>query len=154
MRNELARCIDEASRNPAIRASIITGDPAGKAFCAGADLGPSGPENPSSMQGDVPEGRDANLGYWRDGGGTAGLAIMRSTKPVICAINGAAVGVGMTLPLACDMTVAAEGAKVGFVFGKRGLAMEKTASFCTTDALRGRVPFRTIAALLCGHLPH
>ena len=77
MRNEVARCLDEASRNPNIRATILTGDPAGKAFCAGADLGPAGPENPSSMQGDVPDGRDANLGYWRDGGGTAALAIMR-----------------------------------------------------------------------------
>jgi enoyl-CoA hydratase/carnithine racemase len=89
MRNELSRCLDEASRNPDIRATIITGDPAGKAFCAGADLGPAGFSNPSSMQGDVPAGRDPNLSYWRDGGGTAGLAIMRSTKPVICAVNGA-----------------------------------------------------------------
>jgi enoyl-CoA hydratase/carnithine racemase len=81
------------------------------------------------MQGDVPEGRAPHLGYWRDGGGIAGLAIMRSTKPVIAAINGAAVGVGMTLPLACDMTVAAAGSKVGFVFGKRGLTMECLSSY-------------------------
>lgn len=77
----------------------------------------------------VPTGRPANLAYWRDGGGIAGLAIMRSLKPVIAAINGAAVGVGMTLPLACDMTVANEDAKVGFVFGKRGLTMECLSSY-------------------------
>ena len=124
MRNEVARAVDRASRDPAVRAIVLTGDPAGRAFCAGADLNPAGPANPSSMEGDVPEGRDANLQYWRDGGGTAGLAIMRSTKPVIAAINGAAVGVGMTLALCCDMSIAAEDAKCGFVFGKRGLTME------------------------------
>lgn len=124
MRNEVCRCLDEVSRNPAIRATIISGDPAGGAFCVGADLSPAGPHNPSSMLGDTPEGRPPNLSYWRDGGGTAALAVMRSTKPVIAAVNGAAVGVGMTLPLACDLTVAAKGAKVGFVFGRRGLTME------------------------------
>tara|TARA_B100000795_G_C22734978_1_gene412948 strand:- start:187 stop:1149 length:963 start_codon:yes stop_codon:yes gene_type:complete len=124
MRNELSRCIDQASKMKHIRATIITGDPQGNAFCAGADLSPAGINNPSSMQGDVPEGRNPNIQYWRDGGGTAGLAIMRSTKPVICAINGAAVGIGMTLPLAADMTICDENAKVGFVFGKRGLTME------------------------------
>lgn len=129
MRNEVARCMDEANRMAKIRAIIVTGDPAGNAFCAGADLSPAGPGNPSSMEGDAPVGRPANLQYWRDGGGVAGLAIMRSIKPVICALNGAAVGVGMTLPLACDMTVAAAGVKVGFVFGKRGLTMECLSSY-------------------------
>ena len=112
MRNEVSRSLDVASRMPKVRVVIITGDPKGNAFCAGADLSPPGPTNPSSMQGDVPAGRRPNLSYWRDGGGTAGLAIMRSTKPVIAAVNGAAVGVGMTLPLCCDMSVANEKAKV------------------------------------------
>jgi enoyl-CoA hydratase/carnithine racemase len=129
MRNEVARCLDRASRMAEVRVVILTGDPEGKAFCAGADLSPGGPENPSSMAGDVPEGRPPNLAYWRDGGGTAGLAIVRCTKPVIAALNGAAVGVGMTLPLCCDMSVAAESAKVGFVFGKRGLTMECLSSY-------------------------
>lgn len=129
MRNELARCLDEVSKQPKIRAVVITGDPAGRAFCAGADLSPPGEKNPSSMHGDVPEGRDPNSQYWRDGGGTTGLAILRCSKPVICAVNGAAVGVGMTLPLCCDITVASETAQVGFVFGKRGLTMECLSSY-------------------------
>ena len=142
--SQVARCLDEASRDPTVRVSVLTGDPAGKAFCAGADLSPGGPTNPTSMQGDVPEGRPADLGYWRDGGGTAGLAIMRSTKPVICAINGAAVGVGMTLPLACDITVAAEGAKVGFVFGKRGLTMECLSSYMLEKCVGHKVAMELV----------
>lgn len=129
MRNEVARSLDIASKDPTVRVTIITGDPKGKAFCAGADLGMPGAENPMSMQGDVPDGRSDESPWWRDGGGTTGLAVMRSTKPVIAAINGAAVGVGMTLPLCCDMTVAAAEAKVGFVFGKRGLTMECLSSY-------------------------
>ena len=54
---------------------------------------------------------------------------MRSTKPVIAAVNGSVVGVGMTLPLCCDVSVAAAEAKVGFVFGKRGLTMECLSSY-------------------------
>lgn len=119
----------QASMDATVRVTILTGDPAGRAFCAGADLSPSGPSNPNSIDGDVPDGRPANQSYWRDGGGIAGLAIMRSTKPVIAAVNGAAVGIGMTLPLACDLSVAAAGAKVGFVFGKRGLTMECLSSY-------------------------
>ena len=112
-----------------MRCVIITGDPAGRAFCFGMDLSPPGPTNPSSIMGDCPPERSPDLGRWRDGGGTAGLAIVRCTKPVIAAINGAAVGVGMTLPLCCDMSVAAAGAKVGFVFGKRGITMECLSSY-------------------------
>eukprot|EP00750_Incisomonas_marina_P026689 INCI5934.2.p1 GENE.INCI5934.2~~INCI5934.2.p1 ORF type:complete len:184 (+),score=26.77 INCI5934.2:273-824(+) len=124
MRNEIAYCVETASRDPKVRAVVITGDPKGKAFCFGADLSPAGPGNPSSIEGDVPEDRKPDSSYWRDGGGIAGLAIVRSLKPVLAAINGSAVGVGMTLPLCCDISVAAEDAKVGFVFGKRGLTME------------------------------
>lgn len=138
MRNEVCFALDQASKDPAVRAVVITGDPAGKAFCAGADLGSGRGEStngvftdvgPQQMPGDIPEGRPTSINYWRDGGGTAGLAVMRCTKPVIAAVNGAAVGVGMTFPLCCDMTVAAEDAKVGFVFGRRGLTMECLSSF-------------------------
>ena len=61
MRNEIARSIDRASRMATVRVIILTGDPAGRAFCAGADLAPAGRANPSSMEGDVPEGRRPNL---------------------------------------------------------------------------------------------
>eukprot|EP00966_Prymnesium_polylepis_P246460 5700392-Prymnesium_polylepis.1 len=144
MRNEVARCLDVASRDPKVRAIIITGDKDGRAFCAGADLSPAGPTNPSSMEGDVPKGRPANLSYWRDGGGTAGLAILRCTKPVIAAVNGSAVGVGMTLPLCCDMTVASADAKVGFVFGKRGLTMECLSSYFLSRCVGHKVAMELI----------
>mmetsp|Transcript_20163 Transcript_20163/g.51288 ORF Transcript_20163/g.51288 Transcript_20163/m.51288 type:complete len:300 (-) Transcript_20163:138-1037(-) len=130
MRGELEAALDQASRDPSVRVVIITGDPQGGAFCAGMDLkdagGPAASTTggPAHLDEDLPPGRPNNQQWWRDGGGTAGLAIIRSTKPVIAAVNGSAVGVGMTLPLCCDMTVAAEEAKVGFVFGKRGLTME------------------------------
>eukprot|EP00927_Polykrikos_kofoidii_P076661 TRINITY_DN73724_c0_g1_i1.p1 TRINITY_DN73724_c0_g1~~TRINITY_DN73724_c0_g1_i1.p1 ORF type:complete len:321 (-),score=54.09 TRINITY_DN73724_c0_g1_i1:95-1012(-) len=124
MRNEVAYCMDEASKDPKVRVVILTGDPDGKAFCAGMDLTTPRSENPFFMPGDIPDGRPENNSYWRDGGGTAGLAIMRCAKPVIAALNGSGVGVGMTLPLCCDMSVACENAKYGFVFGARGLTME------------------------------
>eukprot|EP00924_Labyrinthula_sp_SR-Ha-C_P014403 maker-scaffold_20-snap-gene-5.6-mRNA-1 protein AED:0.01 eAED:0.01 QI:109/1/1/1/1/1/2/591/320 len=129
MRNEIVYAIETANRDNNVRVIVITGDPAGKAFCFGADLSPSSASNPSSMEGDWPTGRPESVSTWRDGGGQAGLAIAHSLKPVIAAVNGSAVGVGMTLPLSCDISVAAEDAKVGFVFGKRGLAMECCSSF-------------------------
>lgn len=133
MRNEIAYCMDVASKDPKVRAVVLTGDPAGGVFCAGADFATRGDENPPFMPGDIPDGRPVNNSYWRDGGGIAGLAIMRCVKPVIAALNGSAVGVGMTLPLSCDMTVAAEQGKYGFVFGKRGLTME-----CLSSTLLAR----------------
>eukprot|EP00928_Gymnodinium_smaydae_P091806 TRINITY_DN75549_c0_g1_i1.p1 TRINITY_DN75549_c0_g1~~TRINITY_DN75549_c0_g1_i1.p1 ORF type:complete len:302 (-),score=56.91 TRINITY_DN75549_c0_g1_i1:132-1037(-) len=131
MRNEICYMLDVASKDPKVRAVVITGDPAGKAFCVGMAL----QDNPGDPPGDVPEGRPNNNSYWRDGGGTAALAVVRCLKPVIAAVNGNAVGVGMTFPLSCDMTVAAEDAKVGFVFGKRGLSMEALSSFFLAKAI-------------------
>ena len=101
MRNEITYSLDMAAADPSVRCIIITGDTKGNAFCAGADLGGGdsvglGADSQDHMPGDMPEGRPNNVQYWRDGGGTAGLAILRCTKPVIAAVNGAAVGVGMT----------------------------------------------------------
>ena len=129
MRSELIYCIEEANRLAKVRVIILTGDPEGRAFCFGADLNPASPMNPNSIEGDVPIGRKASEAYWRDGGGQVGLAIVRSVKPVICAMNGSGVGVGMTLPTACDVTICCKDAKVGFVFGKRGLTMECLSSY-------------------------
>merc|ERR1719468_259814 len=125
MRNEVCYMLHVASKEPSVRAVVITGDPAANAFCLGMEL----KDNPGDPPSDIPEGRPQNTSYWRDGGGTSSLAVVHCSKPVIAAVNGNAVGVGMTFPLACDMTVAAEDAKVGFVFGRRGLTMEALSSF-------------------------
>ena len=154
MRNELVDSIDAASRDPSVRVIILTGDPAGKvmtsrtqqhctdarldlrqAFCAGADLSGGGDKafntnlESSTPSGDIPLGRPVNNSTWRDGGGQAGLALVRCTKPNIAAINGHAVGVGITFPLCADIRVVSEEAKIGFVFTKRGLCMETLSSF-------------------------
>lgn len=81
------------------------------------------------MPGDMAPGRKGQVQFGRDGGGQACLAIVRSLKPCIAAINGPAVGIGATLTTPMDFRIAAEDAKVGFVFGKRGLTMEGTSSF-------------------------
>jgi enoyl-CoA hydratase/carnithine racemase len=133
MRSEIVDAMDAASRDPAVRVVVVTGDPAGKCFCAGADLSGGGEKafgkGDSVMEGDIPAGRPVNNSTWRDGGGTAGLSVVRCTKPTIAAINGHAVGVGITFPLVCDIRVVSEEAKVGFVFTKRGLALETLSSF-------------------------
>mmetsp|Transcript_11337 Transcript_11337/g.18473 ORF Transcript_11337/g.18473 Transcript_11337/m.18473 type:complete len:214 (-) Transcript_11337:1104-1745(-) len=132
MRTELVHALDAANRNEDVRAIILTGNPAGRAFCAGADLtsGSNFGEEFSKMgkKYDVAPGRKVDNGTFRDGGGVGALAILRSTKPVICAINGPAVGVGMTIACACDMRVAPLDTKVGFVFVRRGLAVETCSS--------------------------
>merc|ERR1719336_320790 len=123
--------LNVASKDSTVRVVVLTGDPDAKVFCLGMEL----KNNPGDPPGDVPDGRPNNMSYWRDGGGTASLAIAQCSKPVIAAVNGNAVGVGMTLPLSCDMTVAAEDAKCGFVFGRRGLAMESLSSFYLVRAV-------------------
>lgn len=117
MRGELIEAFDEADADDDVRAVVVTG--AGRAFCAGADL---------SMGGDT-FSRQTNKqllddGTPRDGGGTVALRIARSLKPVIGAINGAAVGVGVTMTLPMDVRLAADSARFGFVFARRGIVAE------------------------------
>ncbi len=111
-----------------VRAVIVTG--AGRAFCAGADLGSGGAtfdyEQRLAARG-VDEAFDPERA--RDGGGKVGLRIYESLKPVIAAINGAAVGVGATMTLPMDIRLAAEGAKIGFVFARRGIVPETLSSY-------------------------
>jgi enoyl-CoA hydratase/carnithine racemase len=100
----------------------VTGE--GRAFCAGADLGKGGAtfdwrERETADDWDVP----------RDGGGQVSLRIYECTKPVIAAINGPAVGVGITMTLAMDIRLAVEGAKIGFVFARRGIVPEACSSW-------------------------
>jgi enoyl-CoA hydratase/carnithine racemase len=102
---------------------IVTG--AGRGFCAGADLGVGGETFDADSTG-VKASRHA---YPRDFGGLLTLRIFESTKPVIAAINGAAVGVGITMTLPMDVRLVAESAKIGFVFGGRGIVPEAASSW-------------------------
>ncbi|GGO82383.1 enoyl-CoA hydratase-related protein [Nonomuraea cavernae] len=120
MRAELIEAFDLADADDDVRAVVVTG--AGRAFCAGADLGGGGGTFTRRDRGDHQE--ELVDGYPRDGGGTVALRIAQSLKPVIGAINGAAVGVGVTMTLPMDVRLAADTAKFGFVFARRGIVPE------------------------------
>ena len=110
---ELVDAFDRADADDGVRAVIVTG--AGRAFCAGADLGGGGTTF---------DGRGENPEAHRDGGGLVTLRIFELRKPVIAAINGAAVGFGITLTLPMDVRLASSPAKIGFVFARRGVVPE------------------------------
>jgi enoyl-CoA hydratase/carnithine racemase len=113
---ELVAAFDAADGDDDVRAVIVTG--AGRAFCAGADLGPGGATFAGGPgRGDRPEEH-------RDGGGLVTLRIFEMKKPVIAAINGPAVGFGVTLTLAMDIRIASSAARLGFVFARRGVVPE------------------------------
>ena len=114
MRDELVAAFDQTDGDDDVRAVIVTG--AGRAFCAGADLAAGG-ETFSREQ------------EQRDGGGVVALRIFESLKPVIAAINGPAVGVGITMTLPMDVRLVVKGAKVGFVFARRGIVPEAASSW-------------------------
>jgi enoyl-CoA hydratase/carnithine racemase len=120
MARELIEAFDRADADDEVRAVVVTG--AGRAFCAGADLGAGGDTfdwRDRQADGEVP----------RDGGGVVTLRIFDSAKPVIAAINGPAVGVGITMTLPMDVRLAAAGAKIGFVFARRGIVPEACSSW-------------------------
>ena len=119
---EMIETLRDANRDDSVRAIVVTG--AGKAFCAGADLG-SGGSTFDAQAG----GAEVGLSGHRDGGGQVTLEIFASRKPVIAAINGAAVGVGITMTLPMDVRVVAEDAKIGFVFARRGIVPEACSSW-------------------------
>ena len=116
MGEELIAAFDASDADDAVRAVIVTGE--GRAFCAGADL---------ESAGSTFDYGDDEL--HRDGGGRVVLRIYDSKKPVIAAINGPAVGVGITMTLPMDFRLAAEGAKLGFVFARRGIVPEACSSW-------------------------
>ena len=121
MMQELIDAFDVADADDAVRAVVVTG--AGRAFCAGADIS-------GGTKGFVDvEKRKVGDGIVRDGGGLLTLRIFDSLKPVIAAVNGAAVGVGATMQLPMDMRLASEDAKFGFVFGRRGIVPEACSSW-------------------------
>ncbi|KAH6702959.1 enoyl-CoA hydratase/isomeras-like protein [Leptodontidium sp. MPI-SDFR-AT-0119] len=115
MHRELSSVIDTLSADPRVKAIVVTGH--GRMFCAGADL-------------------DTGLSYetetvrdHRDGGGQVALALHRCNKPIIAAINGSAVGVGITMTLPMSIRIVSSTAKIGFVFARRGIVMEAASSF-------------------------
>ncbi|TDE38085.1 enoyl-CoA hydratase [Nonomuraea mesophila] len=128
MRAELIEAFDLADADDDVRAVVVTG--AGRAFCAGADLSGGGDTfaRPAHQDGG-PQERDLVDGAPRDGGGTVALRIARSLKPVIGAINGAAVGVGVTMTLPMDVRLASDTARFGFVFARRGIVTEAASSW-------------------------
>jgi enoyl-CoA hydratase/carnithine racemase len=122
MMHELLEAFDRADADDDVRAVVVTG--AGRAFCAGADLASGGATFDAEARGGGDEAEEH-----RDGGGRVSLRIFASRKPVIAAINGAAVGVGITMTLPMDVRLIAAGAKVGFVFTRRGIVPEACSSW-------------------------
>ena len=122
MMHEMIAAFDATDEDDAVKAVVVTGS--GRAFCAGADLS-SGGETFAKGGSDVM----TEQGVPRDGGGLLALRIFNSLKPVIGAINGAAVGVGVTMTLPMDIRLASESAKFGFVFARRGIVPEACSSY-------------------------
>ncbi|GLY73233.1 enoyl-CoA hydratase-related protein [Actinoallomurus iriomotensis] len=128
MRGELIDAFDRADADDDVRAVVVTGR--GRAFCAGADLERGAGTFDHEAAKSVPGEREVFAdGVLRDGGGTVALRIARSLKPVIAAINGPAVGVGVTMTLPMDVRLAADGARFGFVFARRGIVTEAASSW-------------------------
>jgi enoyl-CoA hydratase/carnithine racemase len=124
---ELIAAFDVTDADDAVKAVIVTG--AGRAFCAGADLSRGGATFDRNANPD-PERLAVRVnGVDRDGGGRVTLRIFDSLKPVIAAVNGPAVGIGVTMQLAMDMRLASTTARFGFVFAKRGITPEAGSSW-------------------------
>ncbi|MEW6640071.1 MAG: crotonase/enoyl-CoA hydratase family protein [Pseudomonadota bacterium] len=134
MQAEMIDAFDRADQDDNVRAIIVTG--AGRAFCAGADLSAGGQtfdraarddrkSAPLRPNGEVEWSDDAV----RDGGGRLTLRIFKCLKPVIAAVNGPAVGIGLTMQLAMDIRIAADNARFGFVFARRGIVPEACSSW-------------------------
>jgi enoyl-CoA hydratase/carnithine racemase len=125
MMKDMIAAFDATDADDSVRGVIVTG--AGRGFCAGADLSGGAntfdyqqrPDRPPPAEGAVP----------RDGGGLLTLRIFDSLKPVIAAVNGPAVGVGVTMQLAMDIRMASTEARYGFVFARRGLNPEAASSW-------------------------
>ena len=173
MMAELLEVFDRIDADDAVRAVIVTG--AGRGFCAGADLSGGGQTFDYQARGAVKvSGADVGAATVdladesvRDGGGRLTLRIFECLKPVIGAINGPAVGIGATMLLPMDIRIAAEGARFGFVFTRRGIVPEACSSwflprvvgvaqalewtltgrvFPATEALAGRLVSRVVPA--------
>jgi enoyl-CoA hydratase/carnithine racemase len=134
MADELVDAYDRASADDDVAAVVVTGR--GRAFCAGMDLSVDGnvfglDESLEPTMAEMHERLEDPeiVAGVRDTGGRVALATYRCTKPVIGAINGAAVGIGATMTLPMDVRLASERARIGFVFGKLGIVPEATSSW-------------------------
>lgn len=116
MSQELVGAFDRADTDDEVRAVVLTG--AGRGFCAGADLGAGGTAFAYS-----------DGAAHRDHGGKVSLRIFESLKPVIVAVNGPAVGIGVTMTLPADVRLASTAARFGFVFARRGIVPEAASSW-------------------------
>lgn len=123
MLRELLDVFDRIDADDAVRVAVVTGR--GRAFCAGADLSAGG--DTFARGGGGEEAGPERVP--RDGGGLVTLRIFRCTKPVIAAINGPAVGVGITMTLPMDIRLASTAARIGFVFARRGIVPEAASSW-------------------------
>jgi len=123
MMNEIIDAFDRTDADDDVRVVVMTG--AGRGFCAGADLS-SGGATFARGGSDI---KTKVEGVPRDGGGMVSLRIYESHKPVIGAINGAAVGVGVTMTLPMDFRLASTNARFGFVFNRRGIVPEACSSW-------------------------
>jgi enoyl-CoA hydratase/carnithine racemase len=126
MQSEVIEAFDHTDADDAVRAVVVTGR--GRAFCAGADLSSGGQTFDYAARGEQATGATVD-GLHRDGGGLVVLRIFDSLKPVVAAINGPAVGIGASMTLPMDVRLAADDARIGFVFARRGLVPDAAASW-------------------------
>jgi enoyl-CoA hydratase/carnithine racemase len=122
MIRELIAAFDRADADDAVRVVIVTGS--GRAFCAGADLSGGGGTFDSAARGGAEKAEEH-----RDGGGLVTLRVFDLKKPVIAAINGPAVGFGITFTLPMDVRIASTAARIGFVFARRGVVPEAASTW-------------------------
>lgn len=127
MMKELIAAFDITDADDAVKVVIVTG--AGRGFCAGADLAAGGATFDYDKRGGEDKAARQEDGVHRDGGGLVTLRIFDSLKPVIAAVNGPAVGIGVTMQLAMDIRMASSAARFGFVFARRGINPEACSSW-------------------------
>lgn len=125
MMREMCTAFDLVDADDTVRAVIVTGS-GERAFCAGADLTPDSGGDVFASRSEVETLSDERV---RDSGGRLTLRIFQCKKPVIGAINGAAVGIGATMQLPMDFRLASDTARFGFVFARRGIVPEAASSW-------------------------
>jgi enoyl-CoA hydratase/carnithine racemase len=128
MTRELLAAFDQTDADDDVRAVIVTGE-GERAFCAGADISGGAETFDYSKREAAVQAEATSGGVFRDSGGRIALRIFSSLKPVIGAINGAAVGAGATIPLAMDIRIASETARFGYVFARRGIVPEAASTW-------------------------